>query len=66
MIFDWLVQTTEDFVKIRRSSMRLWMGLLSLMERIKNEVSMLYFNSYRLAVGFDNRVGHDYLHDTDV
>ena len=68
VIFDSLVDTTEDFCKDKAVYNAIVDGIAIIDGKdIKRGVDALpTILTDALAVGFDNRVGHDYLHDTDA
>ena len=68
VIFDWLVETTEDFCKDKAVYNAIVDGIAIIDGKDKKRgVDVLpSILTDALAVGFDNRVGHDYLHDTDA
>ena len=68
VIFDWLVETTEDFCKDKAVYNAIVDGIAIIDGRDKKRGVDALPNilTNALAVGFDNRVGHDYLHDADL
>ena len=68
VIFDWLVETTEDFCKDKAVYNAIVDGIAIIDGRDKKRGVDALPNilTDALAVGFDNRVGHDYLHDADL
>ena len=68
VIFDWLVETTEDFCKDKAVYNAIVDGIAIIDVRDKKRCVDALPNilTNALAVGFDNRVGHDYLHDADL
>ena len=68
VIFDWLVETTEDFCKDKAVYNAIVDGIAIIDGRYKKRGVDALPNilTNALAVGFDNRVGHDYLHDADL
>ena len=67
VIFDWLVQTTEDFCKDKAVYNAIVDGIAIIdgKDKKRGVDALPTILTDALAVGFDNRVGHDYLHDTD-
>ena len=65
--FDWLVSTTEQFCKDRAVYNAIVEGIQIIDGKDKNRGPDAIPNilTDALAVGFDNRVGHDYLLDAD-
>ena len=68
VIFDWLVQTTEDFCKDKAVYNAIVDGIAIIdgKDKKRGVDALPSILTDALAVGFDNRVGHDYLHDTDA
>ena len=68
VIFVWLVETTEDFCKDKALYNAIVDGIAIIDGRDKKRGVDALPNilTNALAVGFDNRVGHDYLHDADL
>ena len=68
VIFDWLVQTTEDFCKDKAVYNAIVDGIAIIdgKDKKRGVDALPTILTDALAVGFDNRVGHDYLHDTDA
>ena len=64
--FDWLVDTTEQFCKDRAVYNAIVEGISIIDGKDKNRDAdaIPSILTDALAVGFDNRVGHDYLEDT--
>jgi archaellum biogenesis ATPase FlaH len=67
-IFDWLVETTEDFCKDKAVYNAIVDGIAIIdgKDKKRGVDALPTILTDALAVGFDNRVGHDYLHDTDA
>ena len=67
VIFDWLVQTTEDFCKDKAVYNAIVDGIKIIdgKDKSRGADAIPSILTDALAVGFDNRVGHDYLSDTD-
>ena len=68
VIFDWLVETTEDFCKDKAVYNAIVDGIAIIdgKDKKRGVDALPSILTDALAVGFDNRVGHDYLHDTDA
>ena len=68
VIFDWLVETTEDFCKDKAVYNAIVDGIAIIdgKDKKRGVDALPTILTDALAVGFDNRVGHDYLHDTDA
>ena len=68
VIFDWLVETTEDFCKDKALYNAIVDGIAIIdgKDKKRGVDALPSILTDALAVGFDNRVGHDYLHDTDA
>ena len=68
VIFDWLVETTEDFCKDKAVYKAIVDGIAIIdgKDKKRGVDALPTILTDALAVGFDNRVGHDYLHDTDA
>ena len=68
VIFDWLVETTEDFCKDKAVYNAIMDGnaIIDGKDKKRGVDALPSILTDALAVGFDNRVGHDYLHDTDA
>ena len=68
VIFDWLVETTEDFCKDKAVYNAIVDGIKIIdgKDKARGVDALPSILTEALAVGFDNRVGHDYLHDTDA
>ena len=68
VIFDWLVQTTEEFCKDKAVYNAIVDGIAIIdgKDKKRGVDALPTILTDALAVGFDNRVGHDYLHDTDA
>ena len=66
-IFDWLVETTEDFCKDRavHNAIVEGIGIIEGKDRDRDVGSIPSILTDALAVGFDNHIGHDYLLDSD-
>ena len=66
--FDWLVETTEDFCKDKAVYNAIVDGIKIIdgKDKARGVDALPSILTDALAVGFDNRVGHDYLHDTDA
>ena len=67
VIFDWLVETTEDFCKDKAVYNAIVDGIKIIegTDKIRGVDALPSLLTDALAVGFDNRIGHDYLHDAD-
>ena len=67
VIFDWLVETTEDFCKDKAVYNAIVDGIKIIdgTDKIRGVDALPRLLTDALAVGFDNRIGHDYLHDAD-
>ena len=67
VIFDWLVETTEDFCKDKAVYNAIVDGIkiIDVTDKIRGVDALPSLLTDALAVGFDNRIGHDYLHDAD-
>ena len=65
--FDWLVETTEDFCKDKAVYNAIVDGIKIIdgKDKERGVDSLPSILTEALAVGFDNRVGHDYLCDAD-
>ena len=65
--FDWLVDTTEQFCKDKAVYNAIIEGIQIIdgKDNHRNADAIPSILTDALAVGFDNRVGHDYLLDTD-
>ena len=65
--FTWLVDTTEQFVKDKAVYNAIIEGIQIIdgKDKHRNADAIPSILTDALAVGFDNRVGHDYLLDTD-
>ena len=68
VIFDWLVETTEDFCKDKAvyNAIVDAIAIIDGKDKKRGVDALPSILTDALAVGFDNRVGHDYLHDTDA
>ena len=68
VIFDWLVETTEDFCKDKAVYNAIVDGIAIIdgKDKKRGVDALPSILTDALAVGFDNRVGHDYLHDADL
>ncbi len=68
VIFDWLVETTEDFCKDKAVYNAIVDGIAIIdgKDKKRGVDALPSILTDALAVGFDNRVGHDYLHDADA
>ena len=68
VIFGWLVQTTEDFCKDKAVYNAIVDGIAIIdgKDKKRGVDALPSILTDALAVGFYNRVGHDYLHDTDA
>ena len=66
--FEWLVETTEDFCKDKAVYNAIVDGIAIIdgKDKKRGVDALPSILTDALAVGFDNRVGHDYLHDTDA
>ncbi len=66
--FEWLVETTEDFCKDKAVYNAIVDGIAIIdgKDKKRGVDALPTILTDALAVGFDNRVGHDYLHDTDA
>ncbi len=66
--FEWLVETTEQFCKDKAVYNAIIEGIQIIDGKSKDaDVSAIpSILSDALAVGFDNHVGHDYVHDSDA
>ena len=66
--FDWLVETTEQFCKDKAVYNAIVDGIAIIdgKDKKRGVDALPSILTDALAVGFDNRVGHDYLHDTDA
>ena len=66
--FDWLVDTTEQFCKDRAVYNAIVEGISIIDGKDKNRDAdaIPSILTDALAVGFDNRVGHDYLEDSEA
>ena len=67
VIFDWLVETTEDFCKDKAVYNAIVDGIniIEGKDRNRDVGSIPSILTDALAVGFDNHVGHDYLLDAE-
>ena len=67
VIFDWLVETTEDFCKDKAVYNAIVDGIKIIEGKDKRRGvdALPSLLTDALAVGFDNRVGHDYLQDAE-
>ena len=67
VIFDWLVETTEDFCKDKAVYNAIVDGIAIIdgKDKKRGVDALPTILTDALAVGFDNRIGHDYLLDTD-
>ena len=65
--FEWLVETTEQFCKDKAVYNAIVDGIAIIdgKDKKRGVDALPTILTDALAVGFDNRVGHDYLHDTD-
>jgi KaiC/GvpD/RAD55 family RecA-like ATPase len=65
--FDWLVETTEDFCKDKAVYNAIVDGIKIIdgKDKARGVDALPSILTEALAVGFDNRVGHDYLCDAD-
>ena len=65
--FDWLVETTEQFCKEKAVYNAIVDGIKIIdgKDKSRGADAIPSILTDALAVGFDNRVGHDYLSDTD-
>ena len=65
--FDWLVNTTEQFCKDKAVYNAIVEGIQIIdgKDKNRNADAIPSILTDALAVGFDNRVGHDYLSDSD-
>ena len=66
--FEWLVETTEQFCKDKAVYNAIVDGIAIIdgKDKARGVDALPTILTDALAVGFDNRVGHDYLHDTDA
>ncbi len=66
-IFDWLVETTEDFCKDKAvyNAIVEGIGIIEGKDRNRDAGAIPGILTDALAVGFDNNIGHDYLLDSD-
>ena len=66
--FEWLVETTEQFCKDKAVYNAIVDGIAIIdgKDKKRGVDALPTILTDALAVGFDNRVGHDYLHDTDA
>ena len=66
--FDWLVETTEDFCKDKAVYNAIVDGIKIIdgKDKKRGVDALPSILTDALAVGFDNRVGHDYIHDADA
>ena len=66
--FDWLVNTTEQFCKDKAVYNAIVEGIQIIdgKDKNRNADAIPSILTDALAVGFDNRVGHDYLSDSDA
>ena len=66
--FEWLVETTEQFCKDKAVYNAIVDGIAIIdgKDKKRGVDALPSILTDALAVGFDNRVGHDYLHDTDA
>jgi len=66
--FDWLVDTTEKFVKDKAiyNAIVEGVGIIDGKSKDKTPESIPHILTEALAVSFDNSVGHDYLEDSEA
>ena len=66
--FEWLVETTEDFCKDKAVYNAIVDGIKIIdgKDKKRGVDALPSILTDALAVGFDNRVGHDYIHDADA